>query len=120
MLLSRSGLALFTVQNYPVRASHRPNLAAPALEAIARNSFGTARVEGEGVVAEYGAIQHLTARASGRELSVDLVMNPKVPEEVARETIRRYNQFLEDVTGFSSKERAKRMRKSAGESGSGA
>ncbi len=40
-------------------------------------------------------------------------MNPKVPEEVARETIARYNRFLEEATGFSAKERAKRLRKSA-------
>ncbi len=40
-------------------------------------------------------------------------MDPKVPEEVARETIRRYNAFLEDATGFTAKERAKRLKKSA-------
>ncbi len=40
-------------------------------------------------------------------------MNPKVTEEVARETIARYNRFLEETTGYSSKERAKRLRKSA-------
>ncbi len=38
-------------------------------------------------------------------------MDPKVPEEVARETIARYNRFLEDVTGYTSKERARRLRK---------
>jgi len=108
------------VQNYPVRASHRSNLTSSALEAIARSCFESARVEGESVVTEYGAIQRLALQPAGRELSVDLVMNPKVPEETARETIRRYNQFLEEVTGFSAKERAKRIRKSAGEGGSGA
>ena len=108
------------MQNYPVRASHRAGLAPPALEAVLKTHFGAAAVEGDAVVSSYGAISRLAVRPAGRELSVDLTMNPKVPEEVARETIRRYNQFLEAATGYSSKERAKRMRKSAGESGPGA
>jgi len=108
------------VQIYPVRSSHRANLAPPALEELARTHFESATREGETVVATYGAISRLAARAAGRELSIDVTMNPKVPEEVARETIRRYNLFLESVTGFSAKERARRLRKSAGESRSGA
>jgi len=108
------------VQNYPVRASHRATLSLPALEEVLRVHFGSASVEGDAAVSSYGAIVRLAAKPVGRELSIDLTMNPKVPEEVARETIRRYNQFLEAATGFTSKERAKRMRKSAGEPGPGA
>jgi hypothetical protein len=107
------------VQNYPVRASHRGNLAVATLAGLAKTHFDSSAVDGEAVVATYGAISRLAARADGRELSIEVVMNPKVPEDVARETIRRYNLFLEAVTGFSSKERAKRLRKSAGESRSG-
>ncbi|HEY1197666.1 MAG TPA: DUF5611 family protein [Thermoplasmata archaeon] len=108
------------MQSYPVRASHRNGLAPAALEEIAKAHFDTAQVEGDAVIASYGAISRLSARTAGRELSVDLTMNPKVPEDVARETIRRYNQFLEAATGYTSKERAKRMRKSAGKTSPGA
>ena len=108
------------MQNYPVRASERRNLALPALEEILKTCFGEAHVEGDAAVSSYGAITRLAVRPSGRELSVEPTMNPKVPEDVARETIRRYNQFLETATGYSSKERAKRMRKLAGEGGPGA
>ena len=107
------------MQNYPVRASHRKNLAVPALEQILTTEFGGAQVEGDAVVSSYGAIARIAARSAGRELSVDITMNPKVPEDVARETIRRYNLFLEAATGFSSKERARRLRKSAGGSSPG-
>jgi len=107
------------VQNYPMRVSHRKNLAAPALAEIARTTFGSAEVVGETVTSSFGAISRIAARGAGRELEIDVTMNPKVSQEVAAETIRRYNQFLEAVTGFSSKERAKRLRKSAGESSSG-
>ena len=102
------------MQNYPVRATQRRNLTLPALEELLRTCFGEAHVEGDSAVSSYGAISRLAVRPEGRELSVDPKTNPQVPEDVARETIRRYNQFLEAATGFSAKERAKRLRKSAG------
>ena len=108
------------MQTYPVRASHRGNLAPPRLEEIVRAHFDNAAAAPDAVSASFGAISRLTVRAAGRDLSVDVTMNPKVPEEVARETIARYNRFLEETTGYSSKERAKRLRKSAGAPGSGA
>lgn len=108
------------MQDYPVRASHRGNLAPEALAGLLREHFGSAEATPEGTTTTYGAIARLTVRANGRELRLDVTMNPKVPEDVARDTIVRYNAFLEAVTGYSSKERAKRLRKSAGESSSGA
>lgn len=107
------------VQKYPVRTSERRNLDLPVLEQILRSCFGEAHVEEDAVVAAYGAITRIVVRPVGRELSVDPTMNPRVPEDVARETVRRYNQFLEAATGYSAKERAKRMRKLAGEGGPG-
>jgi hypothetical protein len=102
------------MQRYPVRASHRRNLVPTALAQVCQTHFGTAAIEGDSVRAQWGAIERLTARGDGKELAVELVMNPKVEEAVAAETIRRYNSFLEDATGFTTKERAKRLRKSAG------
>lgn len=101
------------VQKYPVRTSHRHQLGGAALEEIARHHFEAVARDGEAVRARFGAIDRIEARADGRELRVDVAMNPKVEEAVAAETIRRYNAFLEEATGYSSKERAKRLRKSA-------
>ena len=103
-----------------MRTAERRNLTLPGLEEVLRSCFGEAHVEGDSVVSSYGAIERIAVRPVGRELSVDPKMNPQVAEEVARETIRRYNQFLETATGFSAKERAKRLRKSPGGSQSGA
>ena len=105
------------MQNYPVRTSHRKNLALPPLEELLRTNFDHGEVEGDAAVSSYGAISRIAVRPVGRDLGVEVVMNPKVPEDVAKETIRRYNLFLEAATGFSSKERAKRLRKSATSSG---
>jgi hypothetical protein len=102
------------VQKYPVRNTHRAHLAPSDLLPLARTSFETAEIEGAAVVARFGAIVRLAAQAEGKELLIDVTMDPKVPEAVAADTIKRYNQFLADATGFSAKERAKRLRKSPG------
>jgi hypothetical protein len=78
-----------------------------------RQVFGEAREEGNRVTTQFGAISRLAVWGEGKELAVELTMDPKVPEDVARETIARYNRFLEEVTGYSAKERAKRLRKTA-------
>lgn len=101
------------MQKYPVRTSHRAKLTPKDLHAAAQAAFGTAQVEDALVVAKFGAIVRLTAVADGKELRIEVSMDPKVSPEVAADTVRRYNQFLEASTGFSSKERAKRLRKSA-------
>lgn len=102
------------MQRYPVRASHRSQLTSEILRGKLAEEFGPAQIEGGVVSARYGALERIAVRAEGKELEVDVTMNPKVPEDVARETILRYNRFLEAATGYTSKERAKRLRKSAG------
>ena len=77
----------------------------PYFEGISRN--------GEKVAGKYGAIAAIEVSAVGRKLLVEVRMDPKVPIEVAQETIRRYNRFLEETTGYSAKERAKRIKKAA-------
>ena len=101
------------MQKYPVRATHRKGLQSAQLVELLGTHFGEASVA-EGVAsASYGAIVRIAVRADGRELAVEVTMNPKVTEEVAAETIQRYNRFLQEATGYSAKERAKRLRKSA-------
>lgn len=101
------------MQRYPVRTSHRANLRPEALRELCRAAFESAEVTAEAVEARYGALERLRVRAEGKELAVEVQMNPKVAPEVAAETIRRYNHFLEEVTGYSSKERARRLRQAA-------
>ena len=103
------------MQTYPVRTSHRKNLELATIGTLARQHFATVEVGPTEVVASYGAIERLAVRPEGRGLAVDVRTNPRVDEAVARESIARYNRFLEEVTGYSAKERAKRLRKTAGE-----
>ena len=63
---------------------------------------------------EYGGLKPLKVKMlSKSELEVVTVSNPDVPDELASESIRRYNKFLEAATGFNSKERKKRLNKKA-------
>jgi hypothetical protein len=101
------------VQKYPVRASHRKGLEAAALGTVLAKHFEGVEVTGNGASASFGAIARISVAPEGRELAVDVTMNPQVPEAIQAETIQRYNRFLEEATGYSSKERAKRLRKSA-------
>jgi hypothetical protein len=103
------------VQSYPVRASHRKNLDLATIGEIARRHFDRVELRPEAVEATFGAIEHLSVRPDGRSLAVDVRTTPRVEEPVARESIARYNRFLEEITGYSSKERARRLRKSAGD-----
>ena len=65
---------------------------------------------------EYGALKPLKAKVlSKSEVEIVTVADPNVTTEVASDSIRRYNRFLEAATGFNSKERKKRLNKKAKE-----
>lgn len=108
------------MQRYPVRTTHRAQLTTPQLAELCRSIFEHAEVDEVEVVVKWGAIARLRTWPEKKELAVDITMDPKVDVTVAAETVRRYNRFLEGATGFSAKERAKRLRKSAGTSDAGA
>lgn len=97
---------------YPVKPANRSRLDPESLEAVAREAFGNAERSEQGVRARFGALRNLSARAVAKQLEVEVDMDSKVDAAVAAETVRRYNRFLESATGYTSKERAKRMRKS--------
>ena len=64
----------------------------------------------------FGALKPLSVRIlSKSELEVLTTSNPDVEPEIASDTIRRYNRFLEAATGFNSKQRSKRLQKKAKE-----
>ncbi len=65
---------------------------------------------------EYGALKPLKVKMNSKsELEVITISNPDVANDVASESIRRYNKFLEAATGFNTKERSKRLKKKAKE-----
>jgi hypothetical protein len=101
------------VGSYSVRPAVRAQLTLDRIAATADAEFGACERSPDAVTTRYGAIDELTARPGKGVLLVELRMNPKVPNDVAAETVRRYNRFLETLTGYTSKERAKKAQKDA-------
>ena len=108
------------MQRYPVRASVRARLSTEGLLASCREHFGEGEVDGPAVRSRFGALAALRVWPVEKELAVEVTMNPAVASELQAETIRRYNRFLEDATGYTAKERASRMRKAAAKGPGGA
>jgi len=94
---------------YELRRGWGKNLEGDKLRAIAAHAFGSATVDDGKVIASFGAIERLVTWTDGKSLFVDMTMKTGVPDDVATDTITRNNRFLEAATGYSAKERSKRV-----------
>jgi len=103
-----------TVQD--IKRGHWKVVDGEGLEGLMEEHFETSvAVDDDGWhMVEYGGLKPLKVKMlSKSELEVITVSNPEVPDEVARESIRRYNRFLEAATGFNTKQRSKRLQQKA-------
>jgi hypothetical protein len=57
------------------------------------------------------AFRELKMWFEGKLLCVESTPNPDVDEKKALEVVRTYNKFLEELTGYTAKERRKHMQK---------
>jgi hypothetical protein len=102
--------------DYDVKKGHGKELEGDGLRKIAEEVFGSAKVEGDLVIAKYGAMTHLEAKVKDKSsIIVNTTTDTKASVELAADTIKQYNVFLEKVTGFTSKERRTRLQKKAKE-----
>jgi hypothetical protein len=102
------------MQEYEVRRGHQENIQPDRLKAHMQQIFGSAQERGGKIVASFGAIKEISAWQSGKNvLSIETVMDKNVTDDVAQNTIKAYNNFLETATGYTAKERAKRAQKKA-------
>ncbi len=97
---------------YGIKKGHYENIEGDKLKNLMKEIFGNAKKDGDKLVSTYGALDPLEVWMDGKKvLCVDTTMNPKVENDVASETIARYNDFLLRATGFTSKERKKKANK---------
>ena len=97
---------------YGIKKGHYANIEGAKLQDLMKEIFGNAKKDGDKLVSTYGALDPLEVWMDGKTtLYVDTTMNPKVENDVASETIARYNDFLLRATGFTSKERKKKANK---------
>lgn len=102
------------MRDYELRRGHWKNIEGEKLLHLIQDVFADGAPEGKGYVVSYGALARLYAENLDKTtLRVDTQMKTDVPNDVADDTRRKYFDFLELATGYNSKERQKRMKKSA-------
>jgi hypothetical protein len=102
------------MQQYEVRRGHQDNIQPDKLKVHMQTVFGSAEDRDGVLVSSFGALKEIKAWAAGKNvLSVETVMNRDVSDDVAQNTIKAYNTFLEAATGYTAKERGKRAQKKA-------
>ncbi len=104
------------MQQYEVRRGHHDNIQPEKLKEHMQAAFGTVEERDGKLVSSFGAIKEIKAWAEAKNvLGIETVMNKDVADNVAHDTIRAYNAFLEAATGYTAKERGKRAQKKAKE-----
>jgi len=98
---------------YDIKRGHFKNIEGKLGE-IMEEVFGTVEDLGGQFRTSFGALKEITASTAGKTLlQVHTAMDKDVSNEVAAETIKKYNEFLFRCTGFNSKQRAKRIKDKA-------
>lgn len=105
------------MEEFEVKRGSTKDLASRIPIELARHFGREPEPVGDGYAIAYGAIRRLVATPGpkGRTLRVEIETDPAVDDAVILDTIRKRNAFLEAATGFSSKERVKRSKKSVGD-----
>lgn len=57
----------------------------------------------------YGSLKKISVQIKDKKLLVDTESSPDVDPAMAGDTIKRFNQFLGNATGYTSKQRRKKM-----------
>ncbi|ADB57535.1 DUF5611 family protein [Archaeoglobus profundus] len=97
------------MREYRFKRGYKPDEG--RLEELIRKYFGEFEKDGNVYVVRYGAMEELRLWIENKRLYAETRTNPKVTEDVAVQTIKTYNKFLEELTGYTAKERAKMMKK---------
>ena len=104
------------MQIFDIKRGHYKNLENNGLERIMSEIFETVEKEEDKYIANYGAMKPITVwLKSKKELCVDIATDKDVDNETAMRSIKAKNDFLMKATGFSAKERGKRLQKKAKE-----
>ena len=101
------------MREYELRRGVAKDLEGDGLRKIATDAFGGAVMEGNQVIVSFGAIDKMVAWTDGKKLFVDTTMKTSAPDQMATQTIKAFNTFLEQATGYSAKERSKKAQEAA-------
>ena len=100
--------------DYDIKKGNYGNLEGDGLKKMMEAAFGSVRTEGGALVSSYGAMTRIEVRVIGKtSLDISAVTDKNASQDLAADTIKKWNEFLEKATGFSSKERRNRLQKKA-------
>ena len=97
------------MREYRFKRGYKPT--EERLEELIAKHFGGFEKDGDVYVVRFGAIEELRLWIKNKRLYAESKTNPNVPEDVAIQTIKTYNKFLEELTGYTAKERQKQLKK---------
>ena len=99
-----------------IKRGHFKNIEGDKLEKLMNEHFGNVKKEGETLISNFGAMRPITVKLEGKKsILVDIETDKNVEDSLISETIKARNNFLLAATGFTSKERSKRLQKKAKE-----
>ncbi|HUU75052.1 MAG TPA: DUF5611 family protein [Methanoregulaceae archaeon] len=100
------------MQEYPVKRGYTKNLEVNIVEKL-KEHFGT-EIQNEGghYRISYGALKLLDVSIGDGEKSVvvDTESDTQANDEVILDTNRRFRRYLDDITGYSTKQRVKKAK----------
>ena len=105
-------IVVVVIQRYDFKRGFKKDARNRVLDAL-KNCFETEIIEegGNTFVLSYGSLRKMTVDV-GDGLSIDSEADTNVSEDVMAETNRRFRKFLEQATGFTAKQRAKKSQES--------
>ena len=104
------------MQELEIKRGHFKNIEGDKLNALMIKYFKTVKKDGDKLIANFGALTPIEVWLKGKNLlCVEMITDKSAKEDVAMDTIRAKNGFLEEATGFTTGERAKRLKKKATE-----
>jgi len=96
---------------YPIKRGHFRNIEGENIKRIVRDTFGSVDEKNGRLISGYGAIKHVSIGVKGKtRIDINLEMDTTVSDDVATDTRKVWNKFLQEVTGYTSKERAKKLK----------
>jgi hypothetical protein len=102
------------MQEFQVKRGHTKDLAGDVEKAFTEGFGVRPEREGETFAISFGALSRMEVRIGegGKSVTVNTVSRKDADEATILDTNRRFRTFLDRVTGFTSKERVKRAKKS--------
>ena len=102
------------MKDFDIKRGHFKKIDGGALKDLMVETFEKVEEKDGQLLATWGALDPLTVVIKDKStLAVDTKMRTDVDDDVATQTISKYNKFMEAATGFTAKERKKRSEKAA-------